>query len=209
MPKSQSSSNILPSSEWPLAATTAATAAGASNININIDHVEVKPSKLQLPAPAVAIRKALYADGKEPTEDEIAQAYTEIVAIVPGYSKKVHSNYFSSKRRGRISGRDTIATGVQNAPNPTIHDIILWKLTTGLSYVDVFRIVMAEVPDIVKERAKTEYLVLKQEMRGNMDVSGQHNVPHTLALCIPTQVSFQPLASIAPVILSSSLGSSA
>ena len=54
---------------------------------------------------------------------------------------------------------DTIAIGVQNAPNPTIHDIILWKLTTGLSYVDVFRIVMAEVPDIVKERAKTEYLV--------------------------------------------------
>ncbi|PIL33783.1 hypothetical protein GSI_04408 [Ganoderma sinense ZZ0214-1] len=161
MPKHQALSNTrttrLASGESPLAATMAA---GAESVNTNIDHAEeVKASKLRLPPAAAAIRKALHADGKEPTEDEIAQAYTEIAAMVPGYSKKVHSNYFSSKRRGRLGGRGVIATQMENAPNPSMHDIILWTYQTGLSSLDVFRIVMRELSDVVKEQAKTEYLL--------------------------------------------------
>ena len=51
-------------------------------------------------------RTALHAGGREPSKAEVAQSYKDIVAIVgPKYTKKIHSNYFSNKRRGRINGR--------------------------------------------------------------------------------------------------------
>ena len=38
-------------------------------------------------------------------------------------------------------------------------DLMVWKYTSGLSFEEVYRIAMAELSDVVKDRAKVEYLV--------------------------------------------------
>lgn len=48
---------------------------------------------------------------------------------------------------------------MKNAPNPTMLDLMVWKYTSGLSFEEVYRIAMAELSDVVKDRAKVEYLV--------------------------------------------------
>ncbi len=64
---------------------------------------------------------------------------------------------------------DTIAAEMENIPNPTILDLMGWKYNTGLSFEEVFRIVMVELSDVVKERAKTEYMVGVESFLGVCD----------------------------------------
>ncbi|KAI1790408.1 hypothetical protein LXA43DRAFT_513489 [Ganoderma leucocontextum] len=123
-------------------------------------NIERRPP-FYLPDPANALREALYANGRQPSDDEKEAVYHQILAMVgPKYTSKAHSNFCTKKQRERTMGpRYIIAAKMQKNPNPTMVDLLIWKNEIGVSLWEVFRIVEVELSEVVKQTAQGECLV--------------------------------------------------
>ncbi|EJF60669.1 hypothetical protein BD309DRAFT_992549 [Dichomitus squalens] len=127
---------------------------GAATASMDSKATDKKAKKFFLPQPAVDLREALYANGRQPSDSEKRAVYEMIVKMegCESYARKTHSNFCTHIERKRKTGfRDYVVAWLQQVPNPSLADVLLWSRVLQVSPSVVFEIIMAEVPRGVTE----------------------------------------------------------
>ncbi|TBU56283.1 hypothetical protein BD310DRAFT_633026 [Dichomitus squalens] len=135
---------------------------GAAAASMDSKASDKKATKFFLPRPAVDLREALYANGRQPSDSEKWTAYELIVKMegCESYARKTHSNYCTHIERKRKAGmKDHVAAWLQQVPNPSLADMLLWSRVLQVSPSIVFEIITKQVP-----RGVTEFVELQHAL---------------------------------------------